>query len=70
MTMRSISMKGPTYQRLQDYCDAKGLQYGPTVQKWIKDDLDAKGVPEPVIEKLPEPEPEDPEEIPDQHLTF
>ncbi len=73
-----ISVRGLTHQRLQTYCDDRGLRYGPTVQKWIEEDLDAKGVPVPTsVTKKPTPpkkpateSEEDPEEIPDQNTTF
>ena len=72
----SISMRGLTYQRLKDYCDAQKAGVSPTVEKWVTEDLDAKGVPypegakeSPKKTKKSEPK-DDPEEIPDQHTTF
>ena len=71
-TRRSISVKGITYQRLKDFCDAKGRSVSGYLEEIIAERLDAAGVPVPTVLK-PRPtrkqEPEA-EEIVSQHFTF
>ena len=49
-TRRTISLKGLTYQRLKDYCDAEGHSVSGYLEDMIKERLDALRVPVP--EKL------------------
>ena len=71
-TRRSISVKGITYQRLKDYCDAQGKSVSGYLEELIAEKLDAAGVPVPTVLK-PRPERKtiaDSEEIVSQHFTF
>ena len=71
-TRRSISVKGITYQRLKDYCDAQGKSVSGYLEELIAEKLDAAGVPVPTVLK-PRPERKaigDAEEIVSQHFTF
>jgi hypothetical protein len=79
-TRRSISVKGITYQRLKDYCDATGKSVSGYLEDIIAEKLDAAGAPIPTVLK-PRPQREDddstietdsaePEEIVSQHFTF
>ncbi|NVB38077.1 hypothetical protein G6O69_09560 [Pseudenhygromyxa sp. WMMC2535] len=71
-TRRSISVKGITYQRLKDYCDANGFSVSGYLEEIIAEKLDAAGVPVPTVLKArPQRQPEtEPEEIVSQHFTF
>ena len=71
-TRRSISVKGITYQRLKDYCDATGVSVSGYLEEIIAEKLDAAGVPVPtVLRARPERKAEVPaEEIVSQHFTF
>ena len=71
-TRRSISVKGITYQRLKDYCDAQGCSVSGYLEEIIAEKLDAAGVPVPTVLKArPERKPETAtEEIVSQHFTF
>lgn len=71
-TRRSISVKGITYQRLKDHCDAQGCSVSGYLEEIIAEKLDAAGVPVPTVLK-PRPQPKQeaaPEEIVSQHFTF
>ncbi|HRI07139.1 MAG TPA: hypothetical protein PKW35_04935 [Nannocystaceae bacterium] len=71
-TRRSISVKGITYQRLKDYCEAYGLSVSGYLEDIIAEKLDAAGVPVPTVVKH-EPAPQKPvdvDEIVSQHFTF
>lgn len=77
-TRRSISVKGITYQRLKDFCDATGKSVSGYLEDIIAEKLDAAGAPIPTVLK-PRPQREDddvsmsdaePEEIVSQHFTF
>ncbi|MCA9635691.1 MAG: hypothetical protein KC420_06630 [Myxococcales bacterium] len=71
-TRRSISVKGITYQRLKDYCEASGLSVSGYLEDIIAEKLDAAGVPVPTVVKA-RPQPKlggDVEEIVSQHFTF
>ena len=46
-TRRTISLKGLTYQRLKDYCDAEGHSVSGYLEDMIKERLDALRVPVP-----------------------
>jgi hypothetical protein len=46
-TRRTISLKGLTYQRLKDYCDAEGHSVSGYLEDIIKVRLDALRVPVP-----------------------
>ncbi len=48
-TRRSLSLKGITYQRLKDYCDAEGRSVSGFMEDVIAEKLDAAGVPIPVV---------------------
>lgn len=70
-TRRSISLKGLTYQRLKNHCDATGKTMSGYVEKLILDKLDELGVPEETILQLPPPRPEKkPEKFAGSHFTF
>ena len=71
-TRRSISVKGITYQRLKDYCDANDKSVSGFLEEIISERLDAAGVPIPtVLKPRPQRKPViDQEEIVSQHFTF
>ena len=71
-TRRSISVKGITYQRLKDYCDATGCSVSGYLEEIIAEKLDAAGVPVPTVLKArPERKADtQTEEIVSQHFTF
>jgi hypothetical protein len=75
-TRRSISVKGITYQRLKDYCDATGKSVSGYLEDIIAEKLDAAGAPiptvlKPRVQRKEEAVVEDePEEIVSQHFTF
>ena len=54
-TRRSISLKGITYQRLQDYCEAQGESVSGLVEEIANERLDELGVPVP--EEVTKPRP-------------
>jgi hypothetical protein len=71
-TRRSISVKGITYQRLKDYCDAQNKSVSGYLEEIIAEKLDAAGVPVPTVLK-PRPTRKnavETEEIVSQHFTF
>jgi hypothetical protein len=71
-TRRSISVKGITYQRLKDYCDANEKSVSGYLEEIIGEKLDAAGVPIPTMLK-PRParkNSSEAEEIVSQHFTF
>lgn len=71
-------MKGTTYQRLGDHAESIGETRSGLVEKWVTEELDAKGVPHPDTIEPPTPrvkpseEPIDEEmsKIQSQHFTF
>jgi hypothetical protein len=78
-TRRSISVKGITYQRLKDYCDATGKSVSGYLEDIIAEKLDAAGAPIPTVlkarpqrkeEESTSTSSEQPEEIVSQHFTF
>jgi hypothetical protein len=74
-TRRSISVKGLTYQRLKDYCDAHDRSISGFLEDLIAEKLDALGVPAPtVLRPLSPPASKKPkaeaDEIISQHFTF
>ena len=71
-TRRSISVKGITYQRLKDFCDATGKSVSGYLEEIIAEKLDAAGAPVPtVLKPRPQRKPENqPEEIVSAHFTF
>ena len=70
-TRRSISVKGITYQRLKDYCDAEGRSVSGFLEDIIAEKLDAAGVPIPtVLRPRPQRKSAETEEIVSQHFTF
>lgn len=70
-TRRSISVKGITYQRLKDYCEAAGLSVSGYLEEIIAEKLDAAGVPVPTaVKPRPTAKTSDAEEIISQHFTF
>ena len=71
-TRRSISVKGITYQRLKDYCDAQGKSVSGYLEEIIAEKLDVAGVPIPtVLKPRPSRKANEPtEEIVSQHFTF
>lgn len=71
-TRRSISVKGITYQRLKDFCDANDKSVSGYLEEIISEKLDAAGVPVPTVLK-PRPmrkSAAEAEEIVSQHFTF
>lgn len=72
-TRRAISIKGISYQRLKDHCDAQGKSVSGYLEEIIAEKLDAANVPIPTKitppRKKEKPEPE-PEPITSQHFTF
>lgn len=70
---RSMSVKGLTYQRLKDYCDAKGTSVSSYMEEIIAEKLDAAGCPIPTKLRL-KPKKKSKktpsEEIISQHFTF
>ncbi|MCA9713895.1 MAG: hypothetical protein H6713_09785 [Myxococcales bacterium] len=70
-TRRSISVKGITYQRLKDYCEASGISVSGYLEEIIAEKLDAAGVPVPkAVKPRPAPKAVDSDEIVSQHFTF
>lgn len=75
-TRRSISVKGITYQRLKNFCEAQGLSVSGYLEDIIANRLDEANVPVPErVDPRPEPvtkpgAPHDPDEIISQHFTF
>ena len=70
-TRRSISVKGITYQRLKNYCEAHDLSISGYLEQIIAEKLDAAGVPVPErVEPRPKPRVAVPDEIISQHFTF
>ena len=70
-TRRSISVKGLTYQRTKDYCDANGQSVSGFLEDILAEKLDAAGVPVPtVLRPRPKKQQERVEHIVSQHFTF
>lgn len=70
-TRRSISVKGLTYQRLKNYCEAQGLSVSGYIEDIISQRLDAANVPVPErVDPRPQQQRIEPEEIISQHFTF
>lgn len=73
-TRRSISVKGLTYQRLKNFCEAQNLSVSGFLEQIIADNLDAQNVPIPErVEPRPQAKPGGPverEDIISQHFTF
>lgn len=75
-TRRSISVKGITYQRLKNFCEAQGLSVSGYLEDIIANRLDEANEPVPErVDPRPEPTavkpaPHDPDEIISQHFTF
>jgi hypothetical protein len=77
-TRRSISVKGITYQRLKNFCEAQNLSVSGYLEDIIANRLDEANVPVPErVDPRPEPTttkpaggPHDPDEIISQHFTF
>ena len=83
-TRRSISVKGITYQRLKNFCEAQGLSVSGYLEDIIANRLDEANVPVPErVDPRPEPPvvvtttsskppgaPHEPDEIISQHFTF
>ena len=70
-TRRSISVRGITYQRLKNYCDARGLSISGFLEQLIAERMDAEGEPVPEkVEHGPRPRQPATEEIISQHFTF
>lgn len=76
-TRRSISVKGITYQRLKNFCEAQNLSVSGYLEDIIANRLDEANVPVPErVDPRPEPSakpaggPHDPDEIISQHFTF
>ena len=74
-TRRSISVKGITYQRLKNFCEAQNLSVSGYLEDIIASRLDAANVPVP--ERVePRPQPKQLEQTPtgepiiSQHFTF
>lgn len=69
-TRRSISLKGLTYQRLKNHCEAKGRSISGYLEEIVAARLDAEGVPVPDKLEPAAKKPREPEEIISQHFTF
>jgi hypothetical protein len=77
-TRRSISVKGITYQRLKNFCEAQNLSVSGYLEDIIANRLDEANEPVPErVDPRPEPTtakpagaPHDPDEIISQHFTF
>lgn len=70
-TRRACSVKGITYQRLKDYCDAQKRSVSGYLEEIIAEKLDAAGVPVPTVLRPHKSKNErPPEEIASQHFTF
>jgi hypothetical protein len=76
-TRRSISVKGITYQRLKNFCEAQGLSVSGYLEDIIASRLDAANVPVPErVEPRSQSKPLEPvttatgEPIISQHFTF
>ena len=70
-TRRSISVKGLTYQRLKNHCDANGTAISAFVEELVMDRLDELGVPvETILKPRPAQQPKVPPVITSQHFTF
>jgi hypothetical protein len=69
---RTISVKGLTYQRLHDYCEAEGVPVSGYLEQLIAERLDREGVPVPTVlkPKTPRERERETEEIVSQHFTF
>lgn len=48
-TRRAISIKGLTYQRVQEHCDANGITVSGLIETLVTERLDALGVPEETV---------------------
>lgn len=75
-TRRSISVKGITYQRLKNFCEAQNLSVSGYLEDIIAERLDAANVPVPErVEPRPQAKPLEQttptgEPIISQHFTF
>lgn len=72
-TRRSISVKGITYQRLKDYCDANNKSVSGYLEEILAEKLDAAGAPMPTVLKpraARKKASASTEEIVSQHFTF
>lgn len=70
---KSISIKGLVYQRLKDYCDAKGVSVSGFLEEIIHARMDERNVPVPTSVDVPEPKGPSSEEIEAEaakHFTF
>jgi len=71
-TRRSISVKGITYQRLKDHCDAQGRSMSGWLEEVIAQKMDEMKVPIPT--KIDPPQKtrkaKSRDEIISQHFTF
>lgn len=45
----AISLKGLTYQRVKDYCDANGMTTSAFLEELIGEKMDEAGVPVPAV---------------------
>ena len=46
-TRQSISLKGLTFQRMKNHCDAAGVTMAGQLEQWIDEALNAQDVPVP-----------------------
>lgn len=72
-TRRSISVKGITYRRLKEYCDANGKSVSGYLEEIIGEKMDAAGVPVPAAplpRAAPRTDDATSEAIVSQHFTF
>jgi hypothetical protein len=72
-TRRSISIKGLSYQRLKDHCDAQGKSISGYVEELLEEKLDDANVPIPTEITPPRKKKKpdaDPDQIAGQHFTF
>lgn len=67
---RTISVKGLTHQRLQDFCEGAGLSVSGYLEQIIEEKLDAHGVPKPTELKPRPGSRRTSEPIVSQYFTF
>lgn len=67
---RGISVKGTTYQRLKNHCDAEGRSVSGWLEDVIAERMDALGIPVPELVDPPAPKRKRKEEIISQHFSF
>jgi len=67
---RGISVKGTTYQRLKNHCDAEGRSMSGWLEDVIAEKMDALGIPVPEVVDPPTPKRNRTDEIISQHFSW